>query len=556
MRRSRALLGCSAAALLLTLGACAPVDDDAASTDGDGAEPAHGGSLTLSLSAEVNNWNILHATGDVFDYRQALGPVYPHASYTTPDFSLEADPALVERVDVTSEDPLVVTYVLREAAVWSDGTPISADDFRYTWQVQDPAQCEECQPASTAGYDRIGSVEAGEDDRTVVITFDAPFQGWRTLFPHLLPAHIAEQHGDLAESFNEHFVNTVPEWSGGPFQIREHTGGQSLILEPNSDWYGSGPLLDELIIRFINEDEQAITALSNNEIEVISPRPSVDGMEQLEAMPHVNVETGPGLNYEHIDFNVARPDLDDPALRQAILTAIDRDGIVRRTVGSVFPDAEPVGSRFIMPGQEIEGIEGYADSVSDLGLGSGDADAAQEILEEAGYEVSSSGLIDPDGEPVRDFTITSTRGNAMRTETMVLVQSNLEPLGITVVPTHTDDLGGTVNGGDFDIILFGTNLDIIPTRTAQSQFSSASGFTNYADEEIDQWLDEAQTTLDAQIVIDNLHNVDARLSEEAVTLPLFQMPTIVATSNQVQNVTINGTRFGVTYNTHEWAVIE
>ena len=555
MPRPRAVIGGATAALLLTLGACAPVEDTG--SDGDTtAEPTQGGSLTLSLSAEVNNWNILHATGDVFDYRQALGPVYPHASYTTPEFTLEADSNLVEKVEVTSEDPLEVTYTLRDAAVWSDGTPISADDFRYTWQVQDPDQCEECQPASTAGYDRIGSVEAGADDRTVVITFDEPFQGWRTLFPHLLPAHIAEENGDLAESFNDYFVNTIPEWSGGPFQIKEYVGGQSLTLEANPEWYGPGPLLDELIIRFITEDEQAVTALSNNEVQAISPRPSVDGMEQLEAMSHVTVETGPGLNYEHIDFNVAKPGLDDPALRQAILTAIDREGIVRRTVGAVFPDAEPVGSRFIMPGQEIEGIEGYVDSTADLGLGSGDVDAAREILEGAGYEVDAGGLIDPDGEPVRDLTITSTRGNAMRTETMVLVQSNLEPLGITVVPTYTDDLGGTVRGGDFDIILFGTNLDIIPTRTAQSQFSSATGFTNYQDEEIDQWLDEAQTTLDPQVVVENLQAVDARLSEEAVTLPLFQMPTVAATADGVQNVGVNGTRSGITYNANEWAVLD
>lgn len=550
MPHPRSLIACSAAALLLALGACAPVDEESS----DGGDTTQGGSLTLSLSAEINNWNILHATGDVFDYRQALGPIMPHASYTTPDLTLEQDPDLVDEVEMTSEEPLVITYTLNPDAIWSDGTPVGADDFRYTWQVQDPEECADCQPASTAGYDRIGSVESGADDHTVVITFDDPFQGWATLFPHLLPAHIAAENGDLAESFNDHFVNTEPTWSAGPFQIREHTPAQSLILEPNPEWFGAGPQLDELIIRFITDEEQAITALANNEVDVVSPRPTVDGMEQLEALPDVTVDSGPGLNYEHLDFNVARSGLDDPALRQAILTAIDREGIVRRTVGSVFPDAEPVGSRFIMPGQEIEGIEGYADSVTDLGLGSGDVEAAEQILQDAGYEVDPSGLIDPDGEPVRDFTLTTTGGQAMRSETTVLVQADVAPLGITVVPTQTDDLGGTVNGGDFDIILFGTNLDIIPTRTAQSQFSSATSFTNNADEEIDAWLDEAQTTLDPQVVIDNLHRVDARLSEEAVTLPLFQMPTIVASWDHIENVGINGTRFGTTYNTQEWAV--
>lgn len=545
-RTTRAAAVATAAALALAMTACAPGDQTEPS---EGA--ATGGTVSLAINAEVKNWNILHATGDVFGYRVALGPILPHAFISQPDFSLAPDPALVLGAEIVSENPQVVEYALNPDAAWSDGQPITADDFRYMWQVQDPEQCAECQPAVTAGYTSILSVEGKDDGKTVVVTFDAPYLGWKGLFPHLLPAHIAAEQGDLATSFNEYFVQTMPTWSGGPFQIADYVSGESLTLTPNTEWYGEAPKLDSLIVRFITDDRQAVTALENDEVQIITPRPTVDLVEQLKNNDNLTSIAGLGLAYEHIDFNVNKPGLGDPALRRAILTAIDRQAIVDKTIGQFMDDVEPVGARFIMPGQRVEGVEGYKNSVGTMGAG--DVDAARKILEDAGYTVGEK-LLDPSGSPVRPLSIVATAGNQQRLDTSVLVQSQLAPLGITISPQQTDNLGGTVQSGEFDIILFGTNLDINPVATATAQFSSATGFTGYADAELDGWLEEATSTLDPQILVDRIQKVDARLSEQAISLPLFQIPNLTAFRADIVGVEENGTRFGITFNTPTWAL--
>ncbi|MER7209427.1 ABC transporter family substrate-binding protein [Streptosporangium sp. NPDC000239] len=521
--------------------------------DANQAEVRDGGAVTYSIEVDVKNWNILHATGDVFGYRQILNPVLPHAMISMPDFTMAKNDALLLDAKVVKESPQTVEYTIRAEAAWSDGTPITAEDFKYTWQVQDPGQCSTCQPATTAGYDQVASVTGGEG-KTVTVTFEKTYQPWRLMFPYLLPAHIAAQHGDLAASFNDFFATTVPTWSGGPYLIEQHVPNQSVTMRKNPKWYGDGPRLDQLIFRILTDERQAVTAMANNEIQVVAPRPTLDLVEQLKGIGGVTTMMASGLLYEHLDINTAHPALSDQALRRAVFTAIDRKAIVDKTIGQFSPNTEPLGNRNFMPGQKLEGTDAYKDNVTGKGLGGGQIDAAKKILTDAGYTIGDAGLTDPKGKPVPTLRMRYSKGNQMRLDTSVLVQNQLKQLGITLQLQETDSLGTTVNTGDFDLIVFGTNLDVIPTATAQSVFGSKGTHTGYKDSEVDGWLSDAAQTLDPKQVVDLLNKVDERISDQAVTLPLYQTPTLLAYRGDLGNIRVNPTRFGTGYNVQEWGV--
>ncbi|MER5623495.1 ABC transporter family substrate-binding protein [Streptosporangium sp. NPDC002544] len=513
-----------------------------------------GGTVTYSIEVDVKNWNILHATGDVFGYRQILNPVLPHAMISMPDFTMAKNDALLLDAKVVKESPQTVEYKIRPEAAWSDGTPITAEDFKYTWQVQDPKQCQTCQPASTAGYDQVASVTGGDNGKTVTVTFKKTYQPWRLMFPHLLPAHIAAQHGDLAASFNDFFTTTVPTWSGGPYLIEQYTPNQSVTMKKNPKWYGDGPRLDQLIFRILTDERQAVTAMANNEIQIVVPRPTLDLVEQLRGITNVTTMLASGLVYEHLDINTAHPALSDLALRRAIFTAVDRQAIIDKTIGQFAANTKPLGNRNFMPDQKLDGVDAYVDNVTDKGLGGGKIDEAKKILTDAGYVIEDGKLTDPKGQPVPTLRMRYSKGNQMRLDTSVLLQNQLKQLGITLQLQETDSLGTTVNTGDYDLIVFGTNLDVIPTATAQSVFGSKGTHTGYKDSEIDGWLSEAAQTLDPKQVVDLLNKVDARISDQAVTLPLYQMPTLLAYRSDLGNVRVNPTRFGTSYNIQEWGV--
>ncbi len=526
----------------------------AGQVDANQAKVGDGGTLAYSIEVDVKNWNILHATGDVFGYRQILNPVLPHAMISLPDFTMAKNDALLTEAKVVKESPQTVEYRIRPEATWSDGTPITADDFKYTWQVQDPQQCATCEPATQAGYDQVASVTGSDNGKTVTVEFKNTYQPWRLMFPHLLPAHIAAQQGDLATSFNDYFSTTVPTWSGGPYLIDKYVPNQSVTMKKNPKWYGEGPHLDQLVFRILTDERQAVTAMANNEIQVVVPRPTLDLVEQLKGISNVTTSLASGLVYEHLDINTAHPALADVALRRAIFTAVDRQAIIDKTIGQFAAGTKALGNRNFMPGQKLEGVDAYVDNVTSAGLGDGNIEAAKKVLTDAGYVIGDGKLTDPKGKAVPPLRMRYSKGNQVRLDTSVLIQNQLKQLGITLQLQETDSLGTTVNTGDFDLIVFGTNLDVIPTATAQSVFGSKGTHTGYQDQEIDGWVSEAARTLDPQQVIDLLNKVDARISEQAVTLPIYQTPTLIAYRSDFGNVRANPTRFGTSYNTEQWGI--
>jgi peptide/nickel transport system substrate-binding protein len=89
--------------------------------------------------------------------------------------------------------------VINPHAVWSDGVPVSADDFIYAWKSQkgDGADIDgqPDQVASTLGYRDVASVVPSHGGKTVTVTFSTPYTDWRDMFDHMVPAHIARRVG-------------------------------------------------------------------------------------------------------------------------------------------------------------------------------------------------------------------------------------------------------------------------------------------------------------------------------------------------------------------------
>ena len=97
-----------------------------------------------------------------------------------PDFTFE--PVLVDRVDVQAQ-PFALTYHIKQEAVWSDGTPVSADDFIFTLDtIRNPAN-----GTSKTGYEFVTQADR-IDAKTVTLRFSQPYPNWRTLFEFVVPS--------------------------------------------------------------------------------------------------------------------------------------------------------------------------------------------------------------------------------------------------------------------------------------------------------------------------------------------------------------------------------
>ena len=580
MRRSRAVsLAAIGAAATMVLAACGGGGDGGGGDASEGgvfadcatnpntcnAVPAdqlqQGGVITFAMEKDIQNWNVLSAEGNVLETALALKSVLPYTYYTEPDLTSAMNEDLLVSATMTSESPQVIEYVIQPDATWNDGTPITAEDFIFNWKVQNGRDCPECAVASTSGYDRIESVTGSADGKTVTVTYAQPYTDWEGVWGSatpMYPAHVAAQAGDLntPEGLAAGFTAlgaTVPTYSGGAYQIENWEQNVALTVVPNPQWYGeTKPKLEQVVFRVITDATQEPIALQNNEVQVIYPQPQVDLVQQVENIPGVSQYQGLGLTWEHFDLNLANPFLADEPLRDAMFTAVNVQDIIDKTVGQFNDEVTPLRNHNFVTNQE-----GYED-VLPAEQGSGDVERARQILTEAGYSGVAEGqqLTTPDGQVVPTFRIRTTAGNPIRTAQNELFASYVRPLGITVELVPTDDLGGTLASGDYDIMTYAWVASPYPFSNAGQNWTTGSGsnFGQYSNPEVDALIGQAGASTDIAQARQQLNESNRMMAEDSYVLPLYQKPTFVAVQDNVANVRNNSSLDSPTYNIEEWGL--
>jgi peptide/nickel transport system substrate-binding protein len=334
---------------------------------------------------------------------------------------------------------------------------------------------------------------------------------------------------------------------------------------PNKNFYGTAPNLDKVIFRIITDASQEVTAFQNGEVNAMYPQPEVDLLKQVQQMQGVNYQMGLSFFWEHFEYNLNNPFLaQNPAgnaIRQAMFTAVDVPGIISKTAGQVDPKVAPLKNLFFMPQQK-----GYQDNTTSYDYGAGDIAKAKSILTAAGYTGVGTKLVAPNGKPVPAFRLRYTTGNQLRQTESMLFAQYVKPLGITVNAEPTDDLGATQvhqdAQHDYDIIVFAWVGSPFPAAINAPIYTSCKkGVTycgdnvaNYRNPKVDGLLRDAISNLDPSKVTTDLNEANQQISADAVSLPLYQRPTFLATSTKYANIRDNPTYNGPVYNIGQWGL--
>ncbi|MCW2648322.1 MAG: transporter substrate-binding protein [Pseudonocardiales bacterium] len=520
------------------------------------AKTKKGGSITYTLEKTLTGWNINSSNSNTFEFAEVMDGIVGGAFTANPDLKPVLNTDMMTSAEQTKASPQTLVYKIKSVAKWSDGQPIDVKDFQYQKDTSDGATCKDCTAASTAGYDQIASLTGSDNGKTVTVVMKKPYSDWQSMFGTLYPAHIAAQHGDLttpaglAASYNW-LDKTQPTYSSGPYMVKAEVKDTSVTEVPNPKWYGAvKPSLDQLIFRIITEQTQEVPALQNNEVQAIYPQPNADIVTQAGGLQGVDSYLGKGLVWEHLDFNTTGKVLSDKVLRTAIFTAINRQGVIDKTIGQFVPGAKPLNNHMYVPGQP-----GYKDNVTATGQGSGDLAKAKKLLTDAGYTGVGSALKNKAGTAV-SIRCSFTAGNTLRQQSCQLLQAQLGALGITVKPTPLDDLGGTLDSGDFDLIIFAWTGAPFVVAGAQQLFKLKGGgdYGKNNDPAVEALIDKSSTETDPANVQDDLNKADALLTADAYNLPLFQKPTFLAAYANLANIRDNATSSGPPYEVQTWGI--
>jgi peptide/nickel transport system substrate-binding protein len=544
------------AIIALVFAACGDSGGDDEEADGGGQETETedkktGGTVIFAAEQEPESLNWQTAAHNTAWGAYIMGAVWPGTYNVAPDGEKFLNEDLIESRELTDEDPQTVVYKINPEAEWSDGKPISADDFIFYWESQNgknPAYL----PASTTGYEDIESVVGSDNGKTVTVKFAKKFADWEALFDYLYPVHAFEAAGggDKIKGFNEGFVTQTYQVSnfvsGGQYTVTELKPGQSITLSRNESYYGEPGFLDKIIVPFITDGAQQPAALENKEADIAFPQAQIDLVKQLQGIQGVTADVGFGTFWEHLDFNFENAHLGVKEVRLALGKAIDREAVVERLPKQVSDEAQVLNNRIYKPSQEDFEDHGSKE------FGERDVEGAQELLEKAGYAKGADGIYAKGGQKLT-LRIVWREPNDRRQQTATLLQSQLKEAGIDAQLSPRPDFT-FLDKGDFDIALFGwTGGTVLSSTTSIYEPDGGQNHAGHNNPRIGELYEQANTELDADKRADLMNQIDEILWEDLPTLPLYQVPEVLAFRDTIDGPEYNGFG-GPGWNMHLWSM--
>jgi len=434
-----------------------------------------------------------------------------------------------------------VTWKLRPGVKWHDGKPHTSADVKFT---VDAINKGDWKPESTDGFDRIASVDT-PDSLTAVVHYKeiyAPYQ--MQFFRGTLPKHVLEGRDiDKANDYNRNPLGT------GPYRLVEWKTGEYALLEavPNY-WRGAQyPKIKKILFRFIANTSTRINQLRAGEIHVVALIPW-DKVRELKDVPAIRLNRVLGNGYEHVTLNEQKfAPFADVRVRRALAHAIDRETIVK----TILEDEVTIVNGPIQPLSWA-----YESNVPAYNY---DPAKAKSLLDDAGWKVGATGVREKNGVPL-SFTVITQAGFAIRENVSQAIQKQLKDVGVDMKVKLMDgtSISGVWFAGNFEAMLHWWQMGADPEMTlffASDRVPPAGRNINYyRDESLTKLLYASDRTVDQVKRRDLLSQVQKRIGDQAVELPLYNTSKIDAVPATMQNFKGNPTNAGPFWNVYEWEI--
>jgi oligopeptide transport system substrate-binding protein len=472
----------------------------------------------------------------------------------TYDESLKVVPGLATQMPTEdnggiSRDGLTYTIKLNRDAKWSDGKPVSADDFVYSMRraldpkVASPYASFFYSIAGAKDYNTaLGTTQApktpsdaelaalrdnvgvsAKDGSTVVYQLTQPNPSFLnqlalwTAFP--VRQDVVSQHAERWTEAGNHVGN-------GAFLLREWSHDQRIVFEPNPHWYGAKPNLTRIVVNFIADDAAAYAAYQAGDLDVVTVPPAVRREVSTPGSPmHDQFVRVSDLNTFAIFMNSNAAPFDNLKVRQALSMAIDRDAYVEGVLqggGHATTSWLPPG----MPGHDASvGSQWAYNPVK-----------AKQMLAEAGF---------PEGRGLPKITFITVANDTNRLVGQFIEDQLKKNLGIEVAHEYLDSRtrGTRYTSRDYQATIISWNADWpYPDNWLPDLFGSSgtNNHTLWKSPKFDDLVRRAAAETDDKDRLDLYGQAHKLVIDEAVIVPLYNRESYVLVKPRVQDLVITG----------------
>jgi len=446
-----------------------------------------GGSLKIALAEEPTaGFDPQFSSPTISQHH--FEQVYEQLLLTNPDSTIS--PALAESWEQV--DPRTYVFKLRKGVKWHNGREFNAEDVRYSFERQ-VATGSINQTVYGPVLDKVET----PDPLTVRMSTKAPFAPFLSYIAgprqgNIVPREVVETNGDLKTAM----VGT------GPYRFVSYAPGNEARFVRNPDyWNKDQPLLDELIIKYIPDDQSRMAALRNSAVDFAFFSSPVFVKPLLNEAGIVWAQ-GKALNTRHFVLNNQLPPLNDVRVRQALSLALNRQEIVDTSLlglGAISTHIPPADEYWTLPEPQNQPM--FKQNV----------EQAKRLLAEAG--VSNLKLpvkIGPDASYTADSE---------------LIQSQLKQAGIELDIVKREQAAWIEDflkvNHDSTLMAYSSYVDPDGYFYQQMYSSSASTRTGIKSEKLDALLDKGRTTTDRKERQQIYFDVQKLVAQEAYELVLY-----------------------------------
>ena len=445
----------------------------------------------------------------------------------------------------TNEAQDKITYHLNENAKWQDGEPVTAEDVVYSAQVASSSEynyLRRIRMQYFAGTDETGcetstdSIEvAALDDHTVEFTLKAPMDP-AIIYAlvnrdfYIMPKHLLDSISD-ADLVNDAFWQKPI--GSGPCIFDSMESGVSIEFKANKDYYLGAPDFDRLVFKKV-QSSNLLSGLMSGDIDVLSANSQIPlaDWEAAKNTQGIVTKSIPTFAYQYMAMNTARDYLTED-VRHAISLAINRQVIVDQLLQ---------GEARIAIGPLAEDHPYFDEKLLPIEY---DPEKAKSMLEAAGWDSN------------RELQVLVSTGNEVREKSAILIQQDLQKIGIKTKIQTLDfpTLLTNARNGDYDLCFIGSSGSVDPSESVPNV---TAGYMNNFAQLSDPTLGQIGESGAKEITFEARKKIYDQYQEELFKqMPmafLYHTNDLFAYNEKLENVREGAIDYNINKNVWEWKV--
>lgn len=552
------------ATIALAATACSP-GPQTGGTQPPAESPTAGGRVIVGSFSDIQRLN--PATSNDATSSNVSGKIYD-ALLTVNHKTGELMPFLGSWT--VSSDNLTYSWTIKPNANWSDGRPITGNDFlaRVKMQARSKVTPNKSVFNDVEGYPAYRDGQAtsisgiqvnASNPKMFTVKFTRVFCNVTTVFGSApMPEHIFGKYtvdADPTKNVDDAAENNAPPVASGPFKFKEWRKGDQVILTKNETYWQGAPLLDEFVMKVVADSTVLAAQLKTGELThgLVQPGDVAD----LSRAENLKLYKWPDNGYVYIGWRVNNPNvafLGDKRIRQALMYGLNTQEVVQA----------------VLFGEGVKQVSHHppvawaAAPAAQLNQYAYDRTKAEDLIKQAGYAKAADGFYAKDGKPLA-ITIVTNQGNKTRETFLQVAVEQYKQIGVKINPKLEafEALVPKLTGGaaEVEAVIIGWQLGADPdpftiwhSSNVASPTKAGNNFVGYSNPRVDQLIDQGRNGPDcSQAARQKLYQeMNTILNEDVPYQFGFAQNRILATDARIRGVDTGSYSPNGDWNIHQW----